>query len=111
MTISVQEYREKARAWLEENARRRGEIRVEQGEEVTEPDVDLVARSRDFQARLFDGGFAGITWPAEYGGQGLTNEHQRAFNEEAADYELLTGTFTIGLGMCGPTILAHGTEG
>jgi alkylation response protein AidB-like acyl-CoA dehydrogenase len=110
-TISVQEFREKARAWLEENATKRGERRVADGEqELIEAGRDLVAESKEFQARLYDGGFAGITWPAEYGGQGLTNEHQRAFNEEAADYELLTGTFTIGLGMCGPTILAHGSE-
>ena len=104
----MQEFREKARAWLEENAPRRGRQRTDEEAEVE--DRDLVAESKDFQARLFDAGFAGITWPAEYGGQGLTNEHQRAFNEEAADFELLTGTFTIGLGMCAPTILAYGTE-
>ena len=105
---TVQEFREKARAWLEENAPRRDRKR---SEDEVEPDArDIVAESKEFQGRLFDGGFAGITWPAEYGGQGLTNEHQRAFNEEAADFEVLTGTFTIGLGMCGPTILAHGTE-
>ncbi len=107
--MTVQEFREKARAWLEENAPRRGGRRVDDPE-VEAVDRDLVAASKEFQARLFDGGFAGITWPAEYGGQGLSNEYQRAFNEEAADHELLTGTFTIGLGMCGPTILAHGSE-
>jgi alkylation response protein AidB-like acyl-CoA dehydrogenase len=110
--ISVEEFREKARAWLEENVPRRGASRTGDDDvrDVVEAGRDLVAESKEFQARLFDGGFAGITWPAEYGGQGLTNEHQRAFNEEAADFELLTGTFTIGLGMCGPTILAHGAE-
>ena len=32
---------------------------------------------RELQRRLWDGGFAGICFPAEYGGLGLTTEHQR----------------------------------
>ena len=107
--MDLQEFREKARAWLEENVTRRGSGRA--GDDAGDiADRDLVSESKAFQARLFDAGFAGITWPTEYGGQGLSNEYQRAFNEESADFEMLTGTFTIGLGMCGPTILAHGSE-
>ncbi len=113
VAIDLHEFREKARAWLEENVPRRGERRPtdDAEEEAAAPaDRDLVIESKTFQAKLFDAGFAGITWPSEYGGQGLSNEYQRAFNEESADFELLTGTFTIGLGMCGPTILSHGSE-
>ncbi len=110
MTISVQEFREKARAWLEENAPKRGARPADESRELIEADRDIVTEAKEFQGRLYDGGLAGITWPQEYGGQGLTNEHQRAFNEESAAFELLTGTFTIGLGMCGPTILAHGSD-
>jgi alkylation response protein AidB-like acyl-CoA dehydrogenase len=71
-----------------------------------------VARAEEFQAALFDAGLAGITWPRELGGQGLTVQHQVAFDEEAADFELPTGYyFHVGHGMCGPTLLAHGTSG
>jgi alkylation response protein AidB-like acyl-CoA dehydrogenase len=66
--------------------------------------------ARRFQAKLHAGGFAGICYPREYGGLGLTPAHQRAFNEEVAGYEmptlLSTPTFTI----CGPTILDMGSE-
>ena len=67
-------------------------------------------RARELQARLYAGGFAGICYPREYGGLGLTPAHQRAFNEEAAGYEmpvlLNIPTFTI----CAPTILDMGSE-
>jgi hypothetical protein len=67
-------------------------------------------RARQLQARLYAGGFAGICYPREYGGLGLTPAHQRAFNEEAAGYEMSVllniPTFTI----CAPTILDMGSE-
>ena len=59
---------------------------------------------------LYEGGFAGICYPKEYGGLGLTSAYQRAFNEEVVGYEmpmrLQFPTFTI----CGPTILDMGSE-
>src|SRR2546423_1658122 len=70
---------------------------------------DTLAQQKALQAKLYEAGFAGITWPAEYGGQGLTNRHQMIWAQESGGYELPT-IFTIGLGMCGPTVLTHGTE-
>jgi alkylation response protein AidB-like acyl-CoA dehydrogenase len=67
------------------------------------------ARHRELQRRLFEGGFAGLTYPAIYGGQGLTAEFQDVFNEEAVGYELPT-LFNVTLGILGPTILDFGTE-
>ena len=69
-----------------------------------------LAGQRAFQAKLYDAGFAGITWPAQYGGQGLTNAEQIAFSQEARNYALPVGAFVIGLGMPGPTLLECGTE-
>jgi alkylation response protein AidB-like acyl-CoA dehydrogenase len=40
------------------------------------------------QKLLHSGGFAGICYPGEYGGLGLTPAHQKAFSEEAAGYEM-----------------------
>ena len=105
------EFRLRARAWLADNAPRR-QKRSADDEELSMlagEDESLIARNKEFQAKLFDAGFAGITWPKEYGGQGLTNKEQMAFAQEARDYELPTNIYTIGLGMCGPTILTHGT--
>ena len=60
--------------------------------------------------KLWDGGFAGICFPREYGGLGLPIEYQRAFDIESRNYEmpiiLNTPTFTI----CAATILDMGSE-
>jgi alkylation response protein AidB-like acyl-CoA dehydrogenase len=69
-----------------------------------------VARARAFQQALADAGYAGLTWPPAYGGRGLPNHFQRIFDREAAAFQLPPQALVIGLGMCGPTILAHGTE-
>jgi alkylation response protein AidB-like acyl-CoA dehydrogenase len=61
------------------------------------------------QRKLFDGGFAGLTYPAAYGGQGLSPEFQDVLNEEAVGYELPT-LFNVSLGILGPTIVEFGTE-
>jgi alkylation response protein AidB-like acyl-CoA dehydrogenase len=72
--------------------------------------VPDVATAKRYQAALYDAGLAGLTWPVEVGGQGLTAEHQRVFNEEASGYEIPTAVYTIGLGMVIPTIVEHGTD-
>jgi len=59
---------------------------------------------------LHAAGLGAIAWPVEYGGQGLTNQHQVIFNQEVASYSLPLTMFVIGHGMCAPTLLAFGTE-
>ena len=73
-------------------------------------DADHVVRAKTIQRKLWDAGFAGLCYPAEYGGQGLPVQYQDAFIEVTDGYELPilfnTPTFTIIL----PTILDYGTE-
>ena len=102
----VAEFRRRARAWLAANAPRKADA---DGVDA-EPGARGIAEQKAFQAKLYDAGFAGITWPREYGGQGLTNAEQIAFSEEARDFALPTSAFLIGLGMPGPTILELGSE-
>ena len=59
---------------------------------------------------LYDGGWAGITWPKEYGGRGGTGIQQAIFNEEQSQFDVATGAFAIGIGMVAPTLIVHGTE-
>ena len=47
-----------------------------------------MAENRELQRRLYEGGYAGITWPKEYGGRGLSREYESAFWDEAADFVL-----------------------
>jgi alkylation response protein AidB-like acyl-CoA dehydrogenase len=78
---------------------------------VRQSDEDRVARAKEWQGALFEARLAGLTWPVEYGGQGLPARYQSIFNEEASEYEQpATNIFAVGFGMCIPTVLAHGTE-
>ncbi|MER5628415.1 acyl-CoA dehydrogenase family protein [Streptosporangium sp. NPDC002544] len=106
------EFRTRARAWLAESAERRDAVQVSDDalDENDGESLHALETAKRFQAKLFDAGLAGLSWPKVYGGQGLTMEHQRVFNEEAADYVIPTGPFIIGLGMCAPTLLEYGTE-
>ncbi len=110
-TPELARFRQRCRTFLLANATRRHERPAGDDDLATEGlEMGDVASNRAFQAKLYDAQLAGITWPKEVGGQGLTNDHQRVFNEEAADYELPTGIYTIGLGMVVPTIVEHGTQ-
>ena len=66
--------------------------------------------SREWSRKLFDAGYAGLTWPKEYGGAGAPYTHQAIFLEESARAETPEHIGVIGLGMAGPTIIAHGTD-
>jgi alkylation response protein AidB-like acyl-CoA dehydrogenase len=64
----------------------------------------------EWSRKLYDAGFAGMTWPKEYGGHGAPYSHQAIQLEEFARAEAPQHMNVIALGMAGPTIMAHGTE-
>jgi alkylation response protein AidB-like acyl-CoA dehydrogenase len=100
------EFRLKARKWLEQN--RPAEI-ADRGFALP-IDEESIRTSRDWQRRLYDAGYLGIAWPAEYGGQGQTIIESAIFNEEMARVRAPAPLNELGLSMGGPTILEHGTE-
>ena len=69
-----------------------------------------IRRCQLWQRTLFDGGWAGITWPKAYGGRGGRPIQQVIFNQEQARYGVSSGAFMISIGMAGPTVLVHGTD-
>ncbi len=77
----------------------------------TDPDVAEAYRRRchEWQATLYDNGWAGITWPKEFGGRGATPGQQIIFNQEASRYDVTPGFINATLALVGPTIMAHGT--
>ncbi|MCP5433663.1 MAG: acyl-CoA dehydrogenase family protein [Alphaproteobacteria bacterium] len=79
-----------------------------EGEETTRDDVYL-KRARGWQAEKAAAGYAGITWPKEFGGRGGKPMEQVVFGQEEGKYDLPTQPFLIGLGMCMQTLMAHGT--
>ena len=76
------------------------------------PDLEAehVQECRDWQATLAAGGWAGITWPSEFGGRGGTVGQARIFAQEEARFLVSAGAFMVGIGMVGPTIITHGTD-
>ena len=100
-------YRQQVRAWLEQHS---SEAPVLRGEgALTDPDEMLAAR-RAWQRTLAEGGLAGVTWPPEYGGQGRGPIEQVIVGQEMREARVPGILDVIGVGMLGPTIIAHGTD-
>ncbi len=83
-------FRTRVRSWLEDN------LPADPGPE--------------WSRKIFDAGFAGLTWPEEYGGNGAPYSHQAIALEEFAKAGAPNHMNVIALGMAGPTIMVHGTE-
>ena len=97
--IDVDAFRAKARQWLQQNAQK-----------FASTDPNDLAAGRPFRRALWDAGLLGITLDPAYGGQGLTAEHQNAWDEEAAAYTLPAVGEPVTTGICAPTLLDFGTE-
>src|SRR5438094_152266 len=67
-------------------------------------------RARELQKRLWDGGFAGICFPREYGGLGLSYEYKKAFDTESQAYETPLLLNVPSFAICCATILDMGSE-
>src|SRR5205085_1310223 len=98
-------FRAEARTWMESHATLRT---GDEGRSIDQP--DHVERCKSWQRTLYEGGWAGITWPKQYGGRGGTAMQQIIFNQEQARFDVSTGIFAVGIGMVGPTLIVHGTD-
>jgi alkylation response protein AidB-like acyl-CoA dehydrogenase len=99
------EFRAEARAWLEQKAPAHetpGPVNINA--------PDHVGRSKRWQAELFRGGWAGITWPKEFGGRGGNAVQNSIFSHEQNRFRLPIGMFTVASGMVGPTLMQHGRD-
>jgi len=108
-TAEEAEFRAGARAFLEQNAQRRepgSGLVYRAGNESPE----FRQRAKEWQANKADAGYAGITWPKEWGGRGGTAIEQVIYDQEEAKYVVPRGLFDIGLGMCIPTLCTWGTQ-
>src|SRR5437868_1600101 len=106
LTPTEQQFRDGVGAWLRANL----PAEWEGGALNSEDRADFIAYLRDWQRKLYEGGWAGIAWPKEYGGRGATLLEQAIFQEELARANAPPLIGTIGLSLVGPTIIAMGTE-
>lgn len=96
-------FAEEARVWLAENL-----------ELPDAPFADLeeeIAWGRDWQRRLAEGRWVGLSWPREFGGRGASPVEVAIFNLEYARSRAPQPVNRVGLNLAGPTLLAHGSDG
>src|SRR5919197_264388 len=102
LTLTEQEaaFRDQVREWLEAN---------HPGEEPRSGTDEWIEFATDWQRALHAGGWAGISWPAEYGGRGGSLIEQAIFSEEMGRAKAPRPANVLGLVMGGPVVIAHGT--
>jgi alkylation response protein AidB-like acyl-CoA dehydrogenase len=101
----LEAYRAKANAWLASVEHAFGR-EARRGLSVEE---DLAVGRRYMRAR-FDAGYAGINWPVDYGGQGLTHLEKVTFESEEMKAGMPSVYFGISLGMPIPILMRYGTN-
>ncbi|MEV0732928.1 acyl-CoA dehydrogenase family protein [Polymorphospora sp. NPDC050346] len=96
------EFRERAADWLSDNVPTHDRPPSGQG---------MVDFDRAWQRRQYDGGWAGVSWPAEFGGAGLSLTEQILWYEQCAQFDAPEpGVFNIALGHAGPTLIVEGSD-
>ncbi len=114
MSPDEEEFRTEVLTFLRATLPRKGQRGQGQGQDKGggpgQVDGRGIQRAVTFQRALADARLAGITWPSEYGGRGLPARYQRIFDQEARAFQVPPRSLEIGLGMCGPTVLVHGSE-
>ncbi len=99
----MEEFAEQARAWLGTNS-----SRAPQDYGAILP-PELASEGRAWQALLFEAGYAGISWPTDFGGRGLSPEHNAAWITECALAQVPPFLNMVGCVLAGSAVLAFGT--
>jgi alkylation response protein AidB-like acyl-CoA dehydrogenase len=108
LTPEQEAFRTHVRTWLKANMPRDWTARVMASSDVPRPEAYHLLRQ--WQRKLYEAGFIGLTWPSEYGGRGLTFMEELILHEEMALAKAPPVLNILGVGMAGPTIIAYGTE-
>lgn len=98
------EFRAEANAFLSQH------LKPKAGAPSRERGDEFMKQAKAWQKTKAMNGYANITWPKELGGRGGTSMQQVIWNQEEAKFDAPTGPFTIGLGMCIPTVIAFGSD-
>jgi alkylation response protein AidB-like acyl-CoA dehydrogenase len=109
LSPSELKFRNEFRAWLTPNVpknwdSRRGEAAKAQSME------ERFEFLKKWQQKMYEAGWAGVSWPKEYGGRGASLMQQVIFWQEMAQAGAPPLANVLGLGLIGPTLIAFGTE-
>src|SRR5262249_548030 len=107
-TPEQEAYRAKVRAWLEANQ----PAKLDHDAESVEAGGDdrQWKRLKEWHTTLYKGGWMGLTWPKEYGGQKATCIEQAIFQQERGRLNLPFGVNVLGVIMTGPALMQWGTD-
>jgi alkylation response protein AidB-like acyl-CoA dehydrogenase len=105
-------FRAEAKAWISANAPKQYEedLRKSSLGRTEFRGATILDAAKAWQKRKADAGWACLHWPKEYGGRGATPIERVIWQQEEGVYGKLTQPFQIGEGMCGPTVMAYGSE-
>ena len=105
------DFRTAVRTWLAANAVPKGhpDDFSNGHQDPNLSDADYAARCAAWQAKLWDGGWAGVAWPKAFGGRGGRPIEASIFSQEQGRFGVSTGIFAVAHGMVGPTLMRHGT--
>ena len=106
------EFRSLARKWIDANAPKKYEAELSKSSlgRIRLEKEEIVDVGKAWQKKKAEGGWACLHWPKEYGGRGATPIEKVIWQQEEGVYGKLTQPFQIGEGMCGPTVMAFGSE-
>lgn len=107
-STELNEYRLAARDWLADNVARK--TRANDEFDGEDPSAERISTLKRTQMNLYEAGYAGFAFPKEYGGQGLTLDHERVFIEEAVDYDVPTRFFGVSINILGAALATFGTD-
>ncbi|HVN52186.1 MAG TPA: acyl-CoA dehydrogenase family protein [Acidimicrobiales bacterium] len=112
-TLEEAAFRAEARAFLDAHASlRTGSDRDwSRGAVASDPteQAEYLRHCREWQATLYDNGWAGIAWPKAFGGRGGTPSDSIIFNQEARRYDVTTGFIGAAQQLVGPPLMRHGS--
>jgi alkylation response protein AidB-like acyl-CoA dehydrogenase len=106
LTPQELQFRDEVRTWFAANVPKDW-VKRRNAEESMQARFDYL---RAWQRKLFDAGWAGISWPKAYGGRGASVMEQVIFTEEMARAEAPPMANVLALGIIGPTVIAYGSE-
>jgi acyl-CoA dehydrogenase len=105
-------FRIEARAWIDANAPKhlRDALASSTFGGLNTGSEDPLTAAKAWQKKKAEAGWACLLWPKEYGGRGASPIESVIWNQEEGVYGRLGGSFIIGHGMCGPTLMAYASE-
>ena len=105
-------FRAEVRGWIDANAPKHLEDQLKRANfgDIGITSEDPIAACKSWQKKKAEAGWACLHWPSEYGGGNRTPMERVIWNQEEGLYRALGGLFTIGQGMCGPTVMAWADE-